>query len=151
MKVVEGRIQLDGLDGVGSGLIEVVVVELESHGMTSKVLAVLIETVLSVELSHGDVVESDVGVLSNTVLTGNVHGGDVGQEGTVLQLLHHAEKRSLESLIGGGGHLRRRKVGAGAYLGDVLLLAVVDEGTLDGGEFHVDSGLGLEEHLDELA
>ena len=151
MKMVEGRIQLDGLDGVGSGLIEVVVVELESHGMTSKVLTVLIETVLSVELSHGDVVESDVGVLSNTVLTGNVHGSDVGQEGTVLQLLHHAEKRSLESLIGGGGHLRRRKVGAGAYLGDVLLLAVVDEGTLDGGEFHVDSGLSLEEHLDELA
>ena len=151
MKVVEGRIQLDGLDGVGSGLIEVVVVELESHGMTSKVLTVLIETVLSVELSHGDVVESDVGVFSNTVLTGNVHGSDVGQEGTVLQLLHHAEKRSLESLIGGGGHLRRRKVGAEAYLGDVLLLAVVDEGTLDGGEFHVDGGLSLEEHLDELA
>ena len=104
-------VQLEGLDGLESRLIEVVVIEAEGHSVAGEVLAVLVQTVFLKELAHGLVHEGHVLVGGNTVFAGNLNRDEAGQEAAVLHLLHQGEKRSAQGFRGGSRHLESEREG----------------------------------------
>ena len=128
-------VALQLLDGGGSGLIEVVVVELEAHGVRDELVRFGDKAKVNVQLSHGHGVE--IASLVGFGLVGLVLV-NVDEELAEATLLEQTHERRSKGLLGGGGDLE-----------DLAVLVHVR--SIDGLELQVASYLGVEEHLGKIA
>ena len=127
-------VALQLLDSGGSGLIEVVVVKLEAHGVRDELMRFGDKTKVNVQLSHGHCVE--ITSLVSFGLVGLVLV-NVDEELAEATLLEQSHERRSKGLLGGGGDLQN-------------LTVLVHVRSINGLELQVASYLGMEEHLGKI-
>jgi len=129
------EVELHTNDGLESGLLQVVIVQVQADSVTDEIDGVGLEVKLGVELSHGHLVEVvalvSLGILRLVVLSIDKELGAT----TLLKETHEAALKSL-SLI-------RRHL--------VDLASAEHIGTTDGLELKVAGNVGVEESLHQLA
>lgn len=139
------HVELDLLDAVDGGLLEVLVVAVEGDGVAEEVDGVVLELVLLEDVLHGLAV--DVDLLPGLVVV-DLHVLHVEVEVPAPLLLEEPHEGTLEGLGVVGGDLVDDGLGGGE---EAALLLLVDVGAVDALPLEVARDLGVEEHLDQVA
>ena len=142
-------VELHGLHRLQRGLVQVVVVQPQRHRVAREVHAVLVQTVLLVQLAHRRVHQRNVLVDRHAVLPGDLHRQHVRQEAAVLHLLHQGQQRRAQRLLRRRRHLRLTKHSY-KHLAHRLVLAVVHVAALDLLEVQVVRHLRQKQHVHQI-
>lgn len=143
-------VELHRLHRLQRRLVQVVVVQTQSHRVARELLAVLVQTVLLEQLTHRHVHQGNVLVGGNAVLAGDLHAQYIAKEAAVLHLLHQRQEGSAEGLLRRRGHLRETRERM-RNLAHRLVLSVEHEAALHLLEVQVVRHLRQKQHRHQIA